>query len=500
MEGEEVSIYATISNLREAGTISSFDVSFYRGDPAAGGTLIGTPVPVSPLEGGDETVVFNSWVPERELGSYDIYIEVDAGNEVDEENETNNSYVLEIEVEPKSYTVTFADDINMVSLPLEPLQEVSARSLATQLGATQIIRLDSTGVFETFIPAQQSGDGFAIDNKKGYMAVLQQQKQVTFSGITHTGQMNIDQGLNMVSLPLKQSGGCAARDFCSLFDADKAIRYLNSKAVFDVFIPHFHAGDGFEVLGARSYIMFAKSDTMVTIEGDGWIGTQTSPPGGYMSSPGRLQQEQSGSRAPVLGITGTLYQKVWDDKIPLNCRDYIATAANGRTGATVPVRIDEAEGSFSGIFIDFSQSSNAAEAGDHLELIIKNRDNDKSVGEPIEYTVTETDVKNRYAAFDAVLEGLPPNVTKLYQNFPNPFNPVTRIRYQTATRGRVSLKVFDVTGRLVKTLVDCVKGPGYHQIDWNGRNNRGAQVASGVYFYRLDTPRYNRALKLVILR
>lgn len=76
---------------------------------------------------------------------------------------------------------------------------------------------------------------------------------------------------------------------------------------------------------------------------------------------------------------------------------------------------------------------------------------------------------------------------RLEQNYPNPFNPSTTIRYSIASRSRVQLKVFDVTGRLVTTLVDATKEAGPHEVSWRGRNAEGQQVASGVYFYRFTT-------------
>jgi hypothetical protein len=80
-----------------------------------------------------------------------------------------------------------------------------------------------------------------------------------------------------------------------------------------------------------------------------------------------------------------------------------------------------------------------------------------------------------------------PMHTALMQNYPNPFNPSTTIRYSIAAQGRVTLKIYGVTGALVRVLADEVQTPraeGY-EAAWDGRNDDGASVASGVYFYRL---------------
>lgn len=73
----------------------------------------------------------------------------------------------------------------------------------------------------------------------------------------------------------------------------------------------------------------------------------------------------------------------------------------------------------------------------------------------------------------------------LEPNRPNPFNPATTITYSVSGPGMVRLSVFDVQGRLVRILVDEFKDPGTYQISWNGRNQEGGAVASGLYFYRL---------------
>ncbi len=89
----------------------------------------------------------------------------------------------------------------------------------------------------------------------------------------------------------------------------------------------------------------------------------------------------------------------------------------------------------------------------------------------------------------------------LGQNYPNPFNPTTTIRYATRTRGHVTLRVYDIAGRLVATLVDEIQAPGNdHRVVWNGRNRRGQPVAAGVYFYTLSAPGYEASRKLVLLK
>jgi hypothetical protein len=94
-----------------------------------------------------------------------------------------------------------------------------------------------------------------------------------------------------------------------------------------------------------------------------------------------------------------------------------------------------------------------------------------------------------------------PKKYALHPNRPNPFNPATLIHYEVPAAGGVmTLKIYDVAGRLVKTLIDGVEQPGRRLIEWNGRDDAGSRVASGVYFCRMTAPGYTRTQKMVLLQ
>ena len=90
---------------------------------------------------------------------------------------------------------------------------------------------------------------------------------------------------------------------------------------------------------------------------------------------------------------------------------------------------------------------------------------------------------------------------ELKQNRPNPFNPTTTIDFQVKHTGHVSLKIYNVAGQLVRTLVDeQVSAGAIHTAQWKGINDAGQSVSSGVYFYKLVTNDFTMTKKMVLLK
>jgi len=90
--------------------------------------------------------------------------------------------------------------------------------------------------------------------------------------------------------------------------------------------------------------------------------------------------------------------------------------------------------------------------------------------------------------------------TRLEQNRPNPFNPSTQIVYQLAGNERVSLVVYDVSGKLVRTMVDQLQSNGTYSVTWDGRDKDGRLSSTGVYFYKLTAGKFTQTLRMVLLK
>ncbi|MCK4539392.1 MAG: T9SS type A sorting domain-containing protein [Candidatus Krumholzibacteria bacterium] len=119
------------------------------------------------------------------------------------------------------------------------------------------------------------------------------------------------------------------------------------------------------------------------------------------------------------------------------------------------------------------------------------------VGTIREYIFVTT---GRYTDVGSVEEETPELRFALENNYPNPFNPNTMIRYSLMNATNVSLHVYDVRGALVKTLVTGYQDAGKYTVDWDGTTDGGHRVSSGVYFYRIKTPEFTDTRKMVLLR
>ncbi|MDP6751012.1 MAG: T9SS type A sorting domain-containing protein [Candidatus Poribacteria bacterium] len=104
-----------------------------------------------------------------------------------------------------------------------------------------------------------------------------------------------------------------------------------------------------------------------------------------------------------------------------------------------------------------------------------------------------------------ILESLKPDETLLMNNYPNPFNPETWIPYHLSQDSDVVIRIYDTTGKIVRTLDMGFQSFGYYagrdkSAYWDGRTENGELVSSGTYFYQLETDQYSETRKMVILK
>lgn len=93
-----------------------------------------------------------------------------------------------------------------------------------------------------------------------------------------------------------------------------------------------------------------------------------------------------------------------------------------------------------------------------------------------------------------------PETFELKQNYPNPFNPSTVLRYGLPRSTYITLKIYNLNGQEITTLVSAIQDAGYHDVVWDGRDKRGMTVSSGVYLYRLEANGITLSAKMILLK
>ena len=132
-------------------------------------------------------------------------------------------------------------------------------------------------------------------------------------------------------------------------------------------------------------------------------------------------------------------------------------------------------------------------------------------GEPIVYirwTMGPTDLSEKFCGWniddiEIWAADMEPPVSfdfETFSNYPNPCNPATTFLYELPERAQARLAVYDLTGRLVRVVEDRLVGPGWRVVEWDGRNEGGVPVASGVYFSRLEAGRLAQTRKVVVVK
>jgi hypothetical protein len=153
------------------------------------------------------------------------------------------------------------------------------------------------------------------------------------------------------------------------------------------------------------------------------------------------------------------------------------------------------------------RSEGASESYHRIMVSIEQRGNSFSftdqsfnAGSAYTYRIEYRSGTLSYTLFTTEAVQVPAEKHPRVQSHPNPFNPSTTISYELRSRGHVTLAIFDAAGRRIVQLVDAVQDEGPHRVLWDGRDSRGSQVASGIYFSRLEADGTTVTGKMVLAR
>ena len=326
-------------------------------------------------------------------------------------------------------------------------------------------------------------------------------------GTEGTSTITLNRGLNVVGLPLRDPRISRVSNLLTLkgIDGNVPVVILTHGGEFQLVGRPGDQGD-IEISGGQAFILNALQSEAVKISGDAW----SNLPEAGGAPPVSLKGIQVDDMTPILALRGS----VAGSGRGLNTTSFRLTVKNRATGRTVTTvargahRTHTDNWGSDGIGYQLTdvdlERGHAAMIGDILEISAQS--SNPLIGvEPLQYTVTAEDVRQGWIQLPALVAYEIPAETALLHNYPNPFNPETWIPYQLAHAADVTLTIYDTKGTLVRQLDLGHQQAGYYTDKtraayWDGRNNLGEAVGSGIYFYQLHTDDYSIIRKMVILK
>jgi len=292
--------------------------------------------------------------------------------------------------------------------------------------------------------------------------------------------MSLDKGLNMISLPLQPWVELTADDFAKMLGATMVIKLDEKIGKFVGFVPGVPVGN-FKIEGGKGYIVNVEKAKTVAFVGAPWTNT---PP--YTTAPG-------------LNDSST-WAYVVSGRLDVADGNYTIQARNIRTGIVMSDKVTN--GYFILAWADLMRHS-VIQIGDELEITAMDAN-----GNVVSRAIHRIDYDNIIKAHLSIplkLGKILPYKTQLLQNYPNPFNPETWIPYQLSKDDSVFIRIYDIQGRLVRSLDIGIKpADTYATKDkaayWDGRDSNGEVVGSGIYFYELKTNNFSEIKKMIIQR
>ena len=393
-----------------------------------------------------------------------------------------------------SFTSMIPAGISLFHVPLDVEGLDTVGDLETMLGnnVNLLITYDGTSW-------NSRSDDVMITATLGILVSLSAETSVTFEGHAWgdgSSMISLQAGSNLIGLPVDVEGVDMISDIKGLFDEGVVTNIIvSSGGGFQLVAAAGDAADG-PVAGDAAYLVMASAAASAAVMGDGWMNGEMAG-----AAPIALAGYTVDNQTPVLDVLGS----VVDEITGLAKEGFRVKAKNLSTKAALSnVTSVEATDGYNMTFVDLADSY-AARVGDVLEISADSPDPLLGI-KPVRHIVTVDDVKNSRIQLEDLIAYEIPAETELLRNYPNPFNPETWIPYRLAEDANVSLTIYDTSGALVRSIdighqTAAVYETRAKAIYWDGRNQFGEQVASGLYFYHLSAgDDFSGTRRMVILK
>jgi len=483
----------TVSATGTAGQSATFSIS---GDLATDKAMTET-------ESGSYSGEFAPVVDVHADGTYDVTVVLGPVSD-----SLVGGVVIETPEEPATpqFTMSIPSGTSLIHVPLAV---ASVDGVATSLESVGdlfdalgdsvnfLITHDAAGAkFDSYLGAASAGTDAdrTLSDDLGIIAIMTDAAELVVEGDAHgtdgASAISLVAGLNLVGVPLEDPAFADVSDLLALEGASSVI-----VADGDVFRVVGAAGDAGDVAitGGQGYIIVAAAEGTTDVSGTAWTNGADSG----AAPPLALTGFQSTTRTPVLNVSGVLSE----GNVQLAKDDLRLSLKNLTTGTSMSPALDDAN-RFGVTLVDLV--GHAAQIGDVLELVAESPNPLLGI-RPVHHIVTADDVQASRINMAELVAYEIPALTELLSNYPNPFNPETWIPFRLAEDASVSLTIYGATGQLVRTIELGFTPAALYEnksesIYWDGRNEFGEHVASGVYFYHLNAGSFSATRKMVILK
>ena len=430
------------------------------------------------------------------------------------------------------FDLALPSGISLIHVPLRVI-EVDGRKQAIELisdlydalggadGVNFLVTRDSsTQEWRSFFGTSETGTPVdrVLTDDMGILADMIHGKEIRLSGnplgTNGSSAITLNPGLNLVGLPLRDPRISRVSNLLTLkgIGGNVPVIILTDSGEFKLVGQPGDPGD-IEITGGQAFIMTAQQAAKVAVSGDGWYNSSAIPAAPFVGNAdlhSSLTGIQVTDTTPVLGLRGSIV----DEQRGTNragFRVIVKNLSTGKavTGVTKDVPLSHTDkgklraDGYQVTIVDV-ETGRAAKIGDTLEISV--RSPSPLIGvQPVRYTVAAEDVKRSLIQLEDLVAYEIPVKTELLPNYPNPFNPETWMPYRLAEDAFVTLTIYDLSGQTVRSIdlghrIAAVYENRSKALYWDGRNEFGEQVASGVYFYTLTADEYSATRKMVILK
>jgi len=400
-----------------------------------------------------------------------------------------------------SFTINLNAGFNLVSVPLKPSTEWRLSDLAKHIGGGVIsivtYRSEQAGA-SCCLPDFPEDDptNILVKGSDSYIIIMRKDESVTFQGTAWAGEVKLPRGMSMFAVPLEPVNQWQLSDLADYIgeEALHLITLNQAGNVFETYTPSVDPPSSVGVEGGVGYLAVMSEPKTVVFEGEAWNNKEapnTAP---------RAYDVAQVSSAPVLIVQGKVLAPAGRSDVFSGSRDVTIQVRNQKTGVEKTVTTNS-KGDYVVTFVDFV-SNQTASVGDAIQVKIADP---QWTTQAMPYEVTTEDVRMGHVTLPATQLEVMPKRSALLRNYPNPANPETWIPYRLSKDANVRVEIYNVSGQLVRTLSLGIKEAGNYVNNrraayWDGNNEAGEAVASGVYFYVIRAGAFGATGRMAILK